>query len=210
MKEKLIGYLKRVILDMHSAYISLLLLSALGLVSYRIPLYNIVVKRILPYLQNTLKLEIQPWLLISLVLLISCLCAAPLLIINRKNKSLKKELESVKQELESFKNKPEKTTLTFTNADSIKITPGIQIKTTIKQNGWYCVSDDLICIEHQRALKPDNYSRPYEYTCRADGCKIKIQTPLANLAIAEAKDLTESHIRNTLNVEPRKTDRIYG
>jgi hypothetical protein len=104
----------------------------------------------------------------------------------------------------------EKTTLTFTSADSVKITPGIQVKATVKQDGWYCVSDDLICYEHQRTLKPDNYSRPYEYTCRAAGCKIKLQTPLANLAIAETKDLAESHIRNTLNVEPKKTNRIYG
>jgi len=107
-------------------------------------------------------------------------------------------------------NTNKKETLTFTSADSVKIAPGIQVKTTIKQNGWYCVSDDLICAEHQRTLKPDNYSRPYEYTCRAAGCKIKLQTPLANLAISEAKDLAESHIRNTLNVEPRKTNRIYG
>jgi hypothetical protein len=161
-------------------------------------------------LESILQSQIPLWVCVVLSFLALSLVSVPALIINSKNKSLKKELESIKPEIESYKSKPEKSTLTFTNSDSVKIAPGIQVKADIKQNGFYCISDDLICTEHQRTLKPDNDSRPYEYTCKAAGCKIKLKSAFANLALSEAKDLTESHIRNTLNIEPKKTNRING
>lgn len=111
---------------------------------------------------------------------------------------------------EAHDSTPKKETLTFTSADSAKIAPGIQVKTTIKQNGWYCVSDDLICTEHRRTLKPDSYARPYEYRCGAIGCKIKLPASFATVAKSEANGLSEAYIRTNFNVEPKKTNRIYG
>jgi len=104
----------------------------------------------------------------------------------------------------------DKTTLTFTNADSIKIISGIEVKAIVKQSGFYTILDDLICLEHKRTLKPDSYARPYEYTCGAIGCKVKCLSSIASLAKDEASGLAQSYIRTNFNVEPRKTDRIYG
>jgi hypothetical protein len=92
MKNKLINCLKTIISDVRSAYVSLLLLSFLGLVSYQIPLSNISVENILPYVKGMLQLQVPLWWLVSLVFLVACLYIVPLLSLASKKRETPNEI----------------------------------------------------------------------------------------------------------------------